>query len=580
MCTIISRLFKGRCDYRKIKFSIIAVSFIILMTGCDDTLNKMSQPQFKVRALWVDPPGFRDQETIDQLIGKCQKAGINTIIPDIMLREDVWFKSVNFAGNVNADDRFDPLAYLIEKAHAGNIKVQPWSCVYYSKPKYPDWVSKPFVSDDYEHIFLSAAHPDVNPYLLSVLEELLNYDIDGIHLDYTRYWNAAFDYSDAACNRFKTFYGFDPKDFIDHPERIVSSDKDAYPVRVLCPQKMAVWEMGSVERNLNRTEIGYAFISEQPAHIDALKIPGLLILSYYHNVSIEMMNALERFARRGGDVIWIDPTNALFGNQEFNAFTGITDARYFGIERMNFKYMDNSLFGKSSDTLQIKTDGSFLTEGEAKIIASSNSGEPVIRLNQKGKGRIMTIGMGLMDTNSQQAIQLLKEIITGFRMQAGITTFDLMAEKRKQWIDWRAGHIMSFVRDLHKMVKAKNPDLVVTAAAGVGPQEYYSIYRDGRDWLTENIVDYIFPMNYTEKINDLQDILEEQAFYTPDGMSNRIYPGLQLYTFRNDTAIPIDTSIVNEQLKLIKQHDYQGFCLFAYSYFSDEIIEVVKQYKQ
>jgi uncharacterized lipoprotein YddW (UPF0748 family) len=550
---------------------------IILFSGC---VRKSQQSQFEVRALWVDPPGFKDKETVDGLIEKCRKAGINTIIPDIMLRENVWFKSVNFAGKVNADDQFDPLEYLIKKAHADGIKVQAWSCVYHSIAKYPEWNSKPFASDNYNGGFLSAAHPDVNPYLLSVLRELLNYDIDGIHLDYTRYWNAAFDYSDAACNRFRASHGFNPKDFLDHPERIVPPDKDVYPVRVLCPLKMAEWEMGSVERNLNRTEIGYAYLSEQTANIDALKTPGLLIVSYYHQVPADMINALERFVNRGGDIVWMDPTSDLFNKQEFNALTGITGARYFGLDRMKFRTLDDHPFGKLFDTLQVKIDGNLLTEGEAEVIACTDSGEPVIRILQKGKGHVMTVGLGVMDSGSQEIIQLLIDIITGFKTQAGITGPDLMAEKRKLWIDWRASFPLDLVCELNKMIKEKNPDLLLTAAAGVGPQEYYSIYRDGRDWLIENIVDYIFPMNYTEEIDDLQDILDEQLFHTPDDMSDRIYPGLQLYTFRNNNAASIDASIVDEQIGLIKQYGYRGFCLFAYSYFSDEIIEVVKKYSQ
>ncbi|MDD2246273.1 MAG: family 10 glycosylhydrolase, partial [Proteiniphilum sp.] len=163
---------------------------------------------------------------------------------------------------------------------------------------------------------------------------------------------------------------------------------------------------------------------------------------------------------------------------------------------------------------------------------------------------------------------------------AGIKGPDPMGEKRKEWIDWRASHLKELFREVNRIVKKKNPKLLLTAASGVGPQQYCGIYRDSRDLLSENIVDYIFPMNYTDRLDILKDILEEQVLYTPGGMSERIFPGLKLYTRKNGTTVPMDAEIVDQQLKMVKQYGYRGFCLFAYSYFSDEMIDVIQRYSQ
>jgi len=58
-------------------------------------------------------------------------------------------------------------------------------------------------------------------------------------------------------------------------------------------------------------------------------------------------------------------------------------------------------------------------------------------------------------------------------------------------------------------------------------------------------------------------------------MQERIYPGLQIYKRQEGKTIPLDAEIVRQQLELIKEKGYQGFCLFAYSYFSDEIAAVI-----
>jgi uncharacterized lipoprotein YddW (UPF0748 family) len=559
-----------------------ALTVVILFSGCGNPANQSSrQPQFQVRALWVDPPGIRDRKTVDRLVEKCQQAGINMILPDIMLRDEVWFQSENFIGKVHADEQYDPLGYLIEKAHTAGIQVQPWSCTYYSQPKHPDWNSQPFVSENYDHVFLSAAHPEVNPYLVSVLKELLKYDIDGIHLDYTRYWNAAFDYSKPARNRFKASYGFDPQDFYDHPERIVPPTEDPYPVNILISTTaiLNIPTLGTLERNFNRTGVGYAYVSEKPARIDALRAPGLLVVSFYHDVSPEMAKALEQYVKRGGDIIWVCPNADLFEkNLNMTALTGVKGTRRLPTERVRLQISDDR-FGKSIDTL-VKVGGNSLVLEKADVVARLDTEEPVVTVYQNGKGRVVVLGLQVLYSDSPQLMRFLKDAIVGLRTQAGITGPDRMGEKREQWIDWRATHLKELMREVNKLLKTKNPKLPLTTASGVGPQQYHGIYRDSRELLSENIVDYIFPMNYTDRLDVLRDILDEQALYTPEGMSERIYPGIKLYTRENNVTVPMDAELVGKQLEMVKKYGYQGFCVFAYSYFSDEMVEVLQRYSQ
>lgn len=565
-----------------LSFVLIFSLFSFFVKSGNARDNDQAKSQFKVRALWVDPPGFKDKETINSLVEMCKKAGINTIFPDIMLRDDIWFKSENFIGNVNANDEFDPLKYLIDKAHAAGIEVHPWSCTYYTKPKKTEWISKPFIVDNYDHVFLSAAHPEVNPYLLSVLNDLLKYDIDGIHLDYTRYWNAAFDYSDAACHRFQTLFGFNPQDFVDHPERIIPESQNEYPIRVLCPNKSTIPVMGIIERTMNRTSYGYSIVTEQVANIDKLRAPGLLIACYY-NPSDAIIEALEKYTNRGGDIIWIEPNNQILEKStKLTSLLGISSVASLKTNELNILFDDKKWTEQDKRTLQVKNiSGSYLILNNAKMFANLSTGEPVASVyKNKHNGQAVTIGFRLMHNESEEMMSFLRDIITRLRKDKGINKPDNMAEKRKQWIEWRKFCINEFVQDIHKMVKMKNPKLQVTTAAGVGPEQLYGVYRDGKEWLAEGIVDYIFPMNYTENIDNLKDIIDEQITQTPSNCSDKVYPGLKLYTSKNGKTIPMDANIVDEQLKVIKEYGYKGFCLFAYSYFSDEIIEIVNKYSK
>ena len=53
-------------------------------------------------------------------------------------------------------------------------------------PKIPNW----------EGIYLSPLHPEVNQYLYSIIKEILdNYKVDGIHFDYIRYQDDIYGYN-------------------------------------------------------------------------------------------------------------------------------------------------------------------------------------------------------------------------------------------------------------------------------------------------------------------------------------------------------------------------------------------------
>ncbi len=574
-----------------IKFFIVMLSVVLFVSVCErkeddnfteddqnhrnDALSDTRLGEDEVRALWVNPGGFYSVEAIDNLIQTCESAGINTILPNVMMGENVYFRSVNFAGNVKASEQFDHLDSLITKAHAAGIEVYPWCAVYNLQGRFSDWSCRPFAyTGVIQNEFLSPAHPSVNPYVLSVLNELLAYDIDGLHLDFIRYKDAGYGYSESVCARFNDLYGFDPRDFLDHPERIVPPEEDDYPIRVLCPEYLTTggerWMLAATERTMSRTEVGYAFVSESPENIDSLRTPGLLIISHYPDVPLEMLEAVNGYLDRGGDVMWVDIKNALLTQYPLlQSMAGITSTKYSALARITLQMDDEMHPGQ---LLKIKTAGNFpitVGDGGAEVVLRLSSGKPIITINNDN---FMVVGFRIMQSTEQQVITLLKNQLNWFRAKAGVTGPDSLAQKREQWIDWRASHILDLVSDVNTMFKGSDSTLVISAAAGIGPKEYYGFYRDGGQWLVEDLFDCIFPMNYAENIPDLQDILDEQMFFTPEGLSpNRIYPGLQIHK----GGAPMNADIVEDQIEMVLQYGYLGFSLFAYSYLSDEIIAVV-----
>ncbi|HET6453540.1 MAG TPA: family 10 glycosylhydrolase, partial [Armatimonadota bacterium] len=139
------------------------------------------EPQFAYRGLWVDTTGFVTKEKADRLLDQCRRAKINVLLPNVMVHGSVMHKSTHYMHNVAANDEFDPLAYLIEKAHAQGMQVHPWYCVYYEgakglEPGKPEWICTDMDGKPMDATyFLSPQIPGVNDYLLSVIKDGLAY---------------------------------------------------------------------------------------------------------------------------------------------------------------------------------------------------------------------------------------------------------------------------------------------------------------------------------------------------------------------------------------------------------------------
>jgi uncharacterized lipoprotein YddW (UPF0748 family) len=82
-----------------------------------------------------------------------------------------------------------------------NLKMD--SSIKLSEPHSPQW----------EGIYLSPIHPEVNPYLTSVFSEIINkYDIDGIHLDYIRFQDEIYGWNRNGMREFEKIYDYSPRD--------------------------------------------------------------------------------------------------------------------------------------------------------------------------------------------------------------------------------------------------------------------------------------------------------------------------------------------------------------------------------
>ncbi len=191
-------------------------------------------PLSQMRAFWVDSAneGFRNHPQVDELVENVVRANANTIFVQMRRHGDAWYnQSIEPRA---ADPRlgpaheFDPLAYLLEKAHSMGVKVHAWLVISVTcrasdalrghpqhvctqhgpaAPGTARWTTATYAGTQVGD--LDFGHPAAIQHMEQVVQHLLrNYPaLDGIHWDFVRYSGAEYGYNQVSLERFNRAYG-------------------------------------------------------------------------------------------------------------------------------------------------------------------------------------------------------------------------------------------------------------------------------------------------------------------------------------------------------------------------------------
>lgn len=187
--------------------------------------RNVAQLERETRAVWIAtnhrldwPPPTTDAEkqkkALIQIFDDIKSKNLNTVYFQVRCNGTVLFKSSfdplsqYITGEVDGDASYDPLQFAVEQAHKHGLEIHAWvnlvNCFntnetvilknenHISKRK-PEWIVED-VRDGQKSLWLDPGLPEVREYLSDMIEEMVEkYDVDGVHLDYTRYPGKNFD---------------------------------------------------------------------------------------------------------------------------------------------------------------------------------------------------------------------------------------------------------------------------------------------------------------------------------------------------------------------------------------------------
>ncbi|MBN2279267.1 MAG: family 10 glycosylhydrolase [Candidatus Marinimicrobia bacterium] len=187
--------------------------------------------------LWIVRHNLKTKASVDKVIADIVKLNIKHAYVQVRGRGYAYYNSAIEPKAPEIEPFFDPLQYFIEQASQKNIQVYAWINIYllWTSPKdpsnqshlfykHPDWFDtiRQTPSDlSFRHIYLSPMCMKANLYLLAIIEEIIDqYRIDGIHLDYIRYFNELSGYHLAGIEEFSLKNGGINSDFTKSEEWI------------------------------------------------------------------------------------------------------------------------------------------------------------------------------------------------------------------------------------------------------------------------------------------------------------------------------------------------------------------------
>jgi len=126
-----------------------------------------------------------------------------------------------------------------------------------------------------------------------------------------------------------------------------------------------------------------------------------------------------------------------------------------------------------------------------------------------------------------------------------------------EWDEFRREQITGLVRRIYTAVKARRPELVVSAAVVPDPQTAYGHrFQDWQSWLAEGILDIAVPMAYTPDNGTFRTLVRSAR--SAAGSRDRLWAGIGAYMNTVDGTL--------EKIDLARQEGAGGVVLFSYDW--------------
>lgn len=191
-------------------------------------IYEKEHPLRETRAVWLTTIGGLDwprikatdassreqqKQELIRILDSYKRANINTVIFQTRVRAALLYPSkiepweLSLTGRYGQSPGYDPLAFCLEECHKRGMELHAWVvCIPIgTKTRQNGYGSSSLIKKHPElvktvkegEMFMIPGKPETADYIANICKEIVeNYDVDGISLDYIRYPESTFNYSD------------------------------------------------------------------------------------------------------------------------------------------------------------------------------------------------------------------------------------------------------------------------------------------------------------------------------------------------------------------------------------------------
>lgn len=196
-----------------------------LAEGTWPVIEQAAIPSSEGRALWVPRWSYKTSADVRTIVKKAASANFNILLFQVRGNGDAYYSSAyepwadRLTGTLGRYPGWDPLQLAIDEAHAAGLQLHAYVNVY------PSWLGEtPPTGSTPRHMYktfnslygnewvqwdsnrnpmglntsylaANPGHPAVTEHIVAVCRDIvLNFDVDGLHLDYVRYAGPYYSY--------------------------------------------------------------------------------------------------------------------------------------------------------------------------------------------------------------------------------------------------------------------------------------------------------------------------------------------------------------------------------------------------
>jgi uncharacterized lipoprotein YddW (UPF0748 family) len=534
--------------------------------------NKNQFDRSDLRGIWIQAESISSKEKIDETINRVEAGDLNAVFALVFFNGQTMYESDVAKKHWKVEPNFNPLAYLVSKAHHRGIQVHAWFVMGLvgegeNSPlsENPDWA---LIGPDGKTTgWLNFTRPDVQQYITELMIEVVEeYGVDGLHFDYLRYPGSEWGFDSYSIDLFGDIYGINLNEmrFNDLP---AYSEFEGNPL--ILP---------------GNAQVLAKFVNGLPA----------VTLNSYGEGEVILLNwnASKRKTAIGSEIIARSLKRMLKSDENVYVFRSETNIKEYGdgsyengltwLSEIGFEpstVNENEIDQLSPGSVVVLPNIYLMSDQTASQLAIFvNSGGGLIFVDGPTRSIFLPEIQSLTGMNMRGRYYKMDSLMVATKEHPIVPTSDrsqVLEEYREldeNWKSFRKERINQLIHVIYQRIKSEHPQVTISVTVTEDQESAdREVLQDWQSWLAGEYIDLLIPRFYVEQVGELDRMIRD---WQPVWRDYQVgVPGIKSYYKEDGSKIFKSPHQIIEELKRVESSLDGGFLIFDLDNLTDEQLQ-------